>query len=272
MSRITNSASGLVRSAVAWTCAPRFCLVAAAAFAAIIIPQRSANASLMITFTSGASTVTVTDQETSPVLDASPTVGEIITTTSVGTFGVQITVAVSNSPGSPSAGTLQITSLDITNSTNTGQQTLSILTSDTGYTQPGNPPLSMNLNSAFTGTFGSGAQPTDNASFQSFADPNNGQPATANPTAPLSFSYPTTEAPNFTSFSANNNVSWLRLATPYSLADLTTVTLSPGASINITGTTTATAVSPSVPEPTLGVVPALALGLLARRRRNSAKA
>ena len=272
MTYLMNSTNLITRKPPASMRSSRLGLLAGVALAAALLPQRSANASLMITFTSGASTVTVTDQETSPVLDASPTVGEIITTTNVGTFGVQITVAVSNSPGSSSAGTLQITSLDITNSTNVGQQTLSILTSDTGYALPGNPPLSMNLNSAFTGTFGSGSQPTDNASFQSFADPNNGQPATANPTGPLSFSYPTTEAPNFTSFSGNNNVSWSRLATPYSLSDLTTVTLSPGASINITGTTTATAVSPSVPEPTLGVVPALALGLLARRRRNPAKA
>jgi len=230
--------------------------MAAVALAAVVVPQRSANAALQLILDGGTSNqLTINDNGLGDGSSLTGTIENI--QSNYGGFAISVNVANSNSPGTATSGVLAIETLDVTNN-NSVPATLTILTSDTNFTQPGGPLSLMNLQSSVSGTT-SGAGATDNLTFQSFSDPANGQPATAVSTAKQSL----TLSPSF-----NNTVnqSWSLGAGggPYSLANYITLTLSGNATANITGITTAT-----VPEPTFGVIPAIALGLLARRRRSA---
>ncbi len=231
--------------------------VAALAGAAMLLSHGSAQAGLVLDFNNNA--LIVTDNGPG---DSDSNIGEISTVSSIGGFGVQITVSEANSPGNATDGTLQIQSLDITND-NPGPATLTIRVSDNGYTLPGGAATPMLLGSAMGGTF-TNAGVGDTVQFQSFADPANAQPATAVSTADLTFTNPSTSAtPN--SFSGNNNQPWIRGAGAYSMTSISIVTLSPNATANISGSTTATT---TVPEPIFGAAGLLAVGLLGRRRRH----
>jgi hypothetical protein len=225
----------------------------AAAFAAMF-GIRTSNAALILDLQGGA--VVITDNGAG---DTDPTAGRIINTTNVAGFGITITVAQSNSPGSGAAGILQIQSLDVQN-LNPNPATLIIRASDTNYTAPGAASSPMLLGSAVGGTF-TNAAIGDDVTFQSFADPANGQPAGPVSTPNLVFFKSTLASTE--SFSGSNSSPWIRGAGPYSLTDVATMSLSAGGQMNLSGTTTATAV---VPEPaSLGFF--LGLGLLAARRR-----
>jgi hypothetical protein len=191
--------------------------------------------------------------------DLDPSVGTINNTSTVGGFGVAITIAESTSPGNSTAGLLQISNLSIQNQSS-GTGSLTITVSDNNYTAPGAGGVPMTLESDIGGTFSKGAAIGNTVTFQSFADPANGQPTALNPTPLLSFSKATSSTTE--SFSGSNQGGFTRAAGPYSLTNVTTITLAAGGQVNISGTTTASA----VPEPaSLGV---LALGgLLAARRR-----
>jgi MYXO-CTERM domain-containing protein len=237
----------------------KFALLAAVGLTALIIPQRSANAALELSLDGG---VPVVDNGAG---DTNPSTGVLVNSTSIGGFVVTVSVASSNSPGNAASGQISIASLDIT-SNNPGPATLTIQTSDIGFAAPGGALSIMNLQSSVSGTFTANDSLNDSVSFISNADPANGQPAaaTSTPIITINNAPPSTNSTNSTHF--------VRGAGAYSLSDTITVTLYPNDTANITGTTTATDTGNSVPEPTLGVVPALALGLLARRRRNSGKA
>jgi hypothetical protein len=220
--------------------------------------QRAANAALEVSIDGGTPMT-----GTSPFTDNATVAG----------FGISFNVTESNSPGTGTQGELQINSLDINTNTNTGPATITIEATDTNFTMPVGP--LMNLQNSVGGTF-TPASPTDlddKVTFQSFADPGNSEFGQTVSTLPISASYPTSVPPNFTSFSGNDNQAWTRGMGSYSLTNLLTITLDPNSTVaNVSGATVATAVGSSVPEPTLGVIPALALGLLARRRRHSARA
>jgi len=191
--------------------------------------------------------------------DTDPTAGSITNRSNVSGFGVAITIAESNSPGTASAGLLQISNLSIENQAS-GTGSLTITVSDTNYTAPGSNGSPMVLDSDIGGTFSKGAAVGDSVTFRSFADPANGQPATTNGTAALTFSKATTSTTE--AFSGSNQSAFTRGAGAYSLANVATITLAAGGQVNLSGTTTAT------PEP--ASLSLLALGglLAARRRRN----
>jgi len=216
---------------------------------------QNAQAALILDIQSGATVI----NDNGPG-DTDLAIGRIINTTFIGGFGLAITVGTSNSPGDPTAGILQIQSLDIQNN-NANQATLILKLSDTNFSMPGNATTPMKLESAVGGTFTQGAI-GDNLTFQSFADPANGQPAGPVNTPALAFvrsSGAITE-----SFAGMNSVNFARNATPYSLTNITTVALSAGGQMNVSGTTTATV----VPEPAVLSLSALAgIALLTRKRK-----
>jgi MYXO-CTERM domain-containing protein len=247
-------------------------MAVAVALAAVAIPQRSANAALgtmQLTLISGTSTIETQDNGTG---DTAPTTGVIsVVNTQLNGITVTVDTSSSNSPGAGGSGALNIQSLNITNS-NITSVTLTILTTDINFTVPGAlPNAPMTLSSFFSETSGGGL---GTATFRSFADPNNGQPeAPVLPTGPVSTALQTDSLAGDFDDTATP-VSWNLngVPGPYSLANVMTLTLGPGVIVTLNGTTTATPVTSPVPEPTLGVLPALALGLLARRRRNAIKA
>ena len=190
--------------------------------------------------------------------DSDPAVGRISNTTSPAGYSVVINLATSNSPGTASAGLLQINSLDVQNGANPAN--LNIRISDTDYTAPGGAGSPMLLQSSLTGSFVQ-AGLGDSVSFQSFTDPANAQPASAIASPLLTFtkSLPLVTEP----FSGTNLTNWVRGAGAYSLASDIDLTLSANGQLQLTGTTNVTV----VPEPaTLGFFAAGALGLIARRR------
>jgi hypothetical protein len=214
-----------------------------------------AGAALILNLNSGA--IVVSDNGAG---DTDPAVGSIVNNSVVGGFGVAISIATSNSPGTPVAGLLQISSLDVSN-LGAGTGVLSIQVSDTGFTLPGSGSTPMLLETDMGGTITRAAF-GDTVTFKSSADPANGQPAGPVSTPPLVFvkSLPVVTE----SFSGSNSTLWVRAAGPYSLSNVATVSLSAGGQLNLSGTTTATA---GIPEP--GALPALGLlaGFLPRRWR-----
>jgi hypothetical protein len=223
---------------------------AALAAATVLGVAASSQAALILDLQGGATVVA----DNGPG-DSDLTIGRIINTSVTAGFGVSVTVAQSNSPGDPSAGILQVQSLDIQNM-NPNPATLVLRVSDTGFTMPGGP--LMRLDSSVGGTFTLGAV-GDLVTFQSFADPANGQPAGPVSTPAMLFTRATNNVTE--SFSGANSANWARGGGPYSLTNITTVMLSAGGQMNVSGTTTAV----EVPEPQL--LSALGLGVFGLLRR-----
>ncbi len=231
--------------------------VAALAAVALLIPHSQAQAGLVLDFDNNA--VVVNDNGPG---DNNPAVGQISTNSTIAGFGVQISVAESNAPGTSTDGVLQIQSVDIQNVSASAQATLTIRLSQDGYTLPGGASSPMLLGSAMAGTFTSAGN-TDSVQFRSFADPANGIPAGPVSTGNLSFTN-TLGGVGPNPFNGGNTQNWTRGAGLYSLTSIATVTLSLGGIANISGSATATA----VPEPVFSIGAMVAVGLLGRRRRS----
>jgi len=233
--------------------ANRKLIMAAALTAGVFGAAAVSNAALILNINNGA--VVVTDNGAG---DSDPTVGRIAnTTTSAAGYSLAITLGTSNSPGSTTAGLLQINSLNVENGANPA--VLDIRLSDTGFTNPAG--TAMTLQGSVGGTY-TGGSLGNSVAFQSFADPANGQPAAAVSTPNLTF----TKATPLLSepFSGSNAVAWARAAGPYSLAEHLVITLSANGQVQIAGATNATA----VPEPaSIGLLGLGAVAALARRRR-----
>jgi hypothetical protein len=232
----------------------RLAALAGAAMVGAFSVATPAQAALMVSYNGGAP---ITDNGAG---DTDATVGRIINTTVVGGFGITITVANSNSPGSGSGGVIQIQSLDVQNGGN-ATASLSIQTSDTGFTNPGTAGSNLTLTSSYGGTFTLGSV-GDKVSFNSGADAANGQPASAVNTAVLT-STKANAGLITESFNGVNTANFVRGAGAYSMSNLINVTLSAGGQANVSGTTTATV----TPEPASLAVLGGASLLLGRRRR-----
>jgi hypothetical protein len=221
---------------------------------AVLGPSRRADAVLV----RNVQGVNVVDNETG---DSDTTVGRIVSNSNVSGFGVSISIGTSNSPGTAAGGLLQLSSLTIENN-HAQAATLNIDLSDANFALPGDSGDVLDLLSSVGGTF-TFAQPTDHISFQSFADPTGAQP--------VSLAAASTAAINATaaapSFSGSAATVFPHGAGLYSLQSHASITLSPGAQLNLSGTTQAAA---AVPEPaTLSLAALGAAGLLARRRRRT---
>jgi hypothetical protein len=225
-------------------------IVCAAGAALLLTP--SADAALILNLNG---VINVTDNGAG---DSDAAVGRITNSSNVAGFGIVVSIAGSNSPGAPTGGLLQISSLAIQNTGGAGAVVITV--SDTDFSQPGSAGP-MLLESDIAGTFSAGALVGDSVIFQSFADPLNTGAAGPATTLPI---ISTRSAPGTTEvFSGSDDAAWARLAGPYSLTNVTTVLLSPGGQVNLSGTTTA------VPEPASVAVLGVAgvMGLCARRRR-----
>lgn len=167
-------------------------------------------------------------------------------------------MARSNAPGTNLRGSLQITTITVRND-NPSEVVLKITTSDTNFSAPGVVGSPMNLGSAVGGTLLT-SEVGDYVTFQSFADPDNAQPATAVATAPVTYN---STGPDLQRFSLGSSAPFVRTGQAYSMSNVLTIRLSPFAEANISGTTTTTV----IPEPGALATLAPAALLLARRRR-----
>lgn len=234
---------------------PRYAVLAGALFVTALGLSTSANAALMVSYNGGA--VVVTDNGAG---DLNPNPGAIISSTNLAGFGVTITVGTSNSPGTSTAGVIQVSSLNVHN-LGSGTGTMSVTVSDTGFTNPGGAGTPMVLTSSVGGTF-TNAAVGNTAMFQSFVDPANAQPANAI-AAPAVNAVKLNALAATESFDGNSAIPFIRGAGAYSLSNTINVSLAPNGQANISGTTTAGL----VPEPvTLGALSGVAM-FAARRRR-----
>jgi hypothetical protein len=169
----------------------------------------------------------------------------------VGLWNSTLTAATTNTPGSPSKATLDLTQLTLTNTTGATRM-FDILVTGFGYTMPTGSPITF-FGSASTSSSGDTGLITNT----SYLDPTNSG-AKVNGTT-CSFN-------PFTNNSCPQPTILVNSGNPYSITDEVAVTLGAGQSINLTINSTA-----STPEPgTLILLGAGLLGLAgyARRRMN----
>jgi hypothetical protein len=185
--------------------------------------------------------ITVTDMTNSGNVSYNGTFGDFQTTLD---FGYSNKTTAS---GAQQA-TLEITSIDITSLASSGNaETLVLTLTDNGFTFPGTSGSTLQLGSAITGTF-TPPTGTEGVSFQSFE-------TTTNSTTGLQTAMPSLVPPIGQFNSVATPVSFNR-GTTYGLENVTSITLAGGADLtDVSGSTTVTATSSSVPEPmTAGLV------------------
>jgi hypothetical protein len=232
-------------------------LAAASAAAALLAGGRSADAALILTASEpGFAPITATEIGNT---------GQVVLTGPVGDFTTNIVIGYTdlNSPSSPTA-QLQVESLNVENvSGATGTKTLTVtLQETTPFTFPGISSSTDLMTSSLGGTL-TPSTIGDSISFQSFATPSSG-PAVA--TGLETYTFATASAGTSGFQVPNSSVTFVQ-SPSYLLSDVSTLSLSGGETINVSGTTTITA----VPEPvSIGLAAAAALvGLSGRGRRRA---
>ena len=221
-----------------------------AALAVVLGTASSAQASLELVLTSGASTVTKSDPNSG---------GSVNYSGAVGNFSVVFAYGDSNSPGGQTALTEE-GSIKITNNSSSAE-TITIVVSAQDFTSPHSPPA-MDVLDTVSGTVATGSLISGSA--QGFADASNTLFGTGFASTKLTF------GPNgpSTSFSQNGDVNGF-MGSKYSLTFTETFTVAGGTSLTLTGGNVQTV----VPAPA-GLVLALTgfpmlgfAGLLRRRRK-----
>jgi hypothetical protein len=236
-------------------------LTIAAGFAAGALQTGQADAALLLDYNGNA---TVIADGGAGDLDGIVN-GQIINQSLIAGFGVTINIATSNSPGDAFGANLQISTLSVENlAPGPAPATLTIRLTDTDFSAPGGAGSPMLLTSSIGGTFLNAAL-GDSVIFQSFADPTEAVPAAAITSGPQL--HVKTTGLNPESFNSTVLAPWIRGAGDFSLTNVTTITLSPGATfeqLNGSGTTSVT------PEPAALSLVALAGLMLTGRRRTRA--
>jgi hypothetical protein len=177
--------------------------------------------------------------------------------------------ASSNSPGTSSLSFEVSTALDIIN-TSSSTETITVNIEAQGFTAPTAPPDLVTLLSNAGGTVfvGSGVNAL---SFESCLDETNSLAGCSGSTLNAILDTPTITAPG--SFSQSSTTPIASLAAPYALDEAFTVTLGAGGSINLSNSTTLTAIP--VPEPMsitlLGGAVLLCSGMLRRKRKQASQ-
>lgn len=220
------------------------CVVTAVALTALT--TAATQAAVILTVESGSFTQTVSGTD-------------LVNNTSIAVPGYSLTtnIGLSNSPGTPSEGFLQVTTISVRNLGTASPLTITLTGTD--YSLPGGPGDTLILLSSVGGTISNNGVGVP-VTFQSFADATNAAPA-VQVAAPLQ----TYASAGGTLESFNNDVTttFTRGSGSYSLSSVLTLHLSPGAQANISGTTIT-----FIPEPaTLGLLAAVAPLATRRRRR-----
>ncbi len=206
--------------------------LAALATAAILggsVRSASAAAFEITLGATGVAPITILDNSAG---DTNPAPGQITWAGSIGNFSTVVTVGTSNSPGANGLAILQTHTISLRENS-FERDTLTVAISDIGFNNPLGQGLT--LGSSFAGTFLS-AVSDESVSFQSFADSSNtpfGQATTAGlHTAILAHGSPAPVA-----FITADRSAPFSSAGPYSMTDITMITLSQFGQANVAGTT-----------------------------------
>jgi len=182
-------------------------------------------------------------------------------TGTVGGLSFNVTATDSNSPGAPTKAILEGTTLNVQNDT-ASTATVLVKLGDTGFTAPTAPPTVM-MSSHIGGSVTTGGA-SNALTFQSYVDPANGQNTQAGTTTGA-------QSPNITvatgSFSSDAFKTIPTLASPYSITEFFSITLSAAGRFGFQSNTQLT----PLPEPAtmagaLSALPMLGLYYLRRRR------
>ena len=181
--------------------------------------------------------------------DLSTANGVIIFGGTFGTFSITAEIGSSNSATATAPAVLTINQLAIqSNDAGTGKLTITL--TDTGFSAPNPGPALMQSQLSTTAMTGTGS-----VSFQSFLDGTGGTKLTLN-TAP----------------GGKNATDAVTIGgSPYTLSNVTTVTLSAGGTMQSTGITTVATPAPTGVELAVTGLPLLGVGLWLHRRRRRAE-
>jgi hypothetical protein len=235
-----------------------------AAVGGVLLAPTISEAALRLTLTSGAATVNIVDNQPG---DTNPAPGRVDFDGPVGPFYTSFTTGHSNSPGA-ALGVLQLQSLDVRNDSGAREQ-LTITMSDNNF----NPhiPTPADVNNRLLSGVGLtmlGSNAGDTVAFQSWFNPGNPDAPAFDATRTTGPQVATATGVRIQAFSSDNETTVPAVLTQFNLTQRVTMNISPGAEVNLSGTTAAlTGPSPVIPEPaSLSFLGVAAVGLLARRR------
>jgi hypothetical protein len=224
-----------------------FALLGLVAAGALLANPSPAHAVFTLSLTDGTTTKTATDGGAG---DLDNTLnGQIVFSGVVGNFETNLTTSISNSASGVAPAQITINDATVDTLSPTGG-TLTITTSDTGFTAPtGQAVLTSQLSNTQI-LAGTGTASTNTITFQSFLNGAGGPTITETGVSGL--------------VGASSNV--FIGATPFELSNVTTINFTTAGTVQITGITTATTPEPATVAMVITALPVLGLGYLRRRR------